>query len=154
MSRIKSRDTTPERVVRSILHRLGFRFRLHGRALPGRPDVVLSKHGVVVLVHGCFWHRHSRCRFAYTPKSNLPFWLRKFEENVARDLRTVKALRAHGWRIVTVWECQTVDVDRLTRTLAKRLRTFALTAKVARGRMPKTFPARIRRDRYGSQSVD
>ena len=121
MSRIRSRDTTPERVVRSILHRLGFRFRLHGRKLPGRPDVVLSKHGVVVLVHGCFWHRHSRCRFAYTPKSNLPFWLRKFEENVARDRRTVKALRAHGWRVLTVWECQTADVDRLTRLLAKRL---------------------------------
>ena len=121
MSRIRSRDTTPERVVRSVLHRLGFRFRLHGRKLPGRPDVVLSKHGVVVLVHGCFWHRHSRCRFAYTPKSNLPFWLRKFEENVARDRRTSKALRSDGWKVVTVWECETADVDRLTRLMAKRL---------------------------------
>lgn len=121
MSRIKSRDTNPERVVRSILHRMGFRFRLHGRKLPGRPDIVLPKHQVVVLVHGCFWHRHSRCRFAYTPKSNLPFWLRKFEENVARDRRAAKALRARGWKIVTVWECQTSDVERLKRLLARRL---------------------------------
>ena len=121
MSRIKNRDTTPERVVRSVLHRMGFRFRLHGRKLPGRPDVVLPRHRTVVLVHGCFWHRHARCRFAYTPKSNLPFWLRKFEENVARDRRAAKALHAHGWKVITVWECQTGDIDQLTRILARAL---------------------------------
>ena len=121
MSRIRSRDTSPERIVRSILHGLGFRFRLHGRKLPGRPDVVLPRHRTVVLVHGCFWHRHSRCRFAYTPKSNLPFWLQKFDENVARDRRAAKALRAEGWKVITVWECETANVDRLTRSLSKRL---------------------------------
>ena len=121
MSRIRNRDTGPERIVRSVLHRMGFRFRLRGRKLPGRPDVVLSRHRVVVLVHGCFWHRHSRCAFAYTPKSNVPFWTRKFEDNVVRDRRAAKALRALGWKVVTVWECQTEDVDRLARRLAKRL---------------------------------
>src|SRR5437868_8968504 len=98
MSRIKNRDTSPERIVRSVLHRMGFRFRLQGRKLPGRPDIVLPRHRIVVLVHGCFWHRHSRCRFTYTPKSNVPFWTRKFEGNVARDRRATKALRALGWR--------------------------------------------------------
>lgn len=121
MSRIKDRDTSPERIVRSVLHRMGFRFRLQARKLPGRPDIVLPRHGIVVLVHGCFWHRHSRCPFAYTPKSNVPFWTRKFEGNVARDRRAAKALRGLGWRVVTVWECQTADVERLTTLLAKRL---------------------------------
>ncbi len=100
---------------------MGFRFRLQARKLPGRPDIVLPEHGVVVLVHGCFWHRHSRCPFAYTPKSNMPFWTAKFEGNVARDRRAAKALRALGWRVVTVWECQTADVDRLSTLLSKRL---------------------------------
>ncbi len=121
MSRIKNRDTSPERIVRSVLHRMGFRFRLQARKLPGRPDIVLPRHGIVVLVHGCFWHRHSRCPFAYTPKSNMPFWTGKFEVNVARDRRAARALRALGWRVVTVWECQTADVDRLTTLLTKRL---------------------------------
>ena len=121
MSRIKNRDTSPERIVRSVLHRMGFRFRLQGRKLPGRPDIVLPRHGVVVLVHGCFWHRHSRCRFAYTPKSNVPFWTRKFEDNVARDRRAAKALQALGWKVVTIWECQTADVDRLTARMVKRI---------------------------------
>ena len=121
MSRISGRDTKPERVVRSILHRLGFRFRLHGRKLPGRPDVVLPRHRTVVLVHGCFWHRHPRCRFAYTPKSNSLFWLHKFEENVARDRRTATALRAQGWKVVTVWECETANVEQLAASLSRRL---------------------------------
>ena len=121
MSRIRSRDTGPERIVRSVLHRLGFRFRLEGRKLPSRPDVVLPKHGVVVFVHGCFWHRHSGCRFAYTPKSRINFWATKFEANVARDRRSSRALRALGWRVVTVWECQTADVDRLASWLERRL---------------------------------
>jgi DNA mismatch endonuclease (patch repair protein) len=137
MSRIKNRDTSPERIVRSVLHRMGFRFRVQDRKLPGRPDVVLPKHKIVVLVHGCFWHRHSRCPFAYTPKSNVRFWTRKFEGNVARDRRAAKALRALGWRVVTVWECQTADVDELSKLLSKRLTTFALTAKATDGRMPK-----------------
>ena len=121
MSRIRSRDTAPERTVRSMLHRLGFRFRLQGAKLPGRPDVVLSKHRTVVVVHGCFWHRHRRCRFAYTPKSNVDFWTRKFEENVARDKRTMRALRALGWSVVTIWECETRDPKALAAAITDRI---------------------------------
>lgn len=129
MSRIRGTDTTPERLVRSALHRLGFRFRLSKSRLPGRPDVVLPRHRTVVFVHGCFWHRHRDCRFAYTPKSNLRFWERKFAENVERDRRTTRKLRSLGWKVVTVWECETRDRDRLLRRL-ERLMAFALTAKV------------------------
>lgn len=106
MSRIRGRDTLPERAVRSALHRAGYRFRLHRKDLPGRPDIVLPKHSIVVFVHGCFWHRHPGCRFAYTPKSRITFWQQKFDGNVERDRRNVRALRALGWRVITVWECQ------------------------------------------------
>lgn len=104
MSRIRGRDTAPERTVRSMLHRLGYRFRLHSHQLPGRPDVVLPRWNSVVLVHGCFWHRHARCPLAYTPKSRTAFWERKFAANVARDRRVVSSLRTLGWRVVIVWE--------------------------------------------------
>jgi DNA mismatch endonuclease (patch repair protein) len=90
--------------------------------LPGRPDVVLARHRVVVLVHGCFWHRHAGCRFAYTPKSRVAFRRRKFVENVGRDARNVVALEALGWRVVTVWECQTHDLAALETLLKKALR--------------------------------
>ncbi len=105
MSGIRGKDTTPERIVRSYLHRQGLRFSLHGRQLPGRPDLVLPKHGVVVFVHGCFWHRHPGCRYAYHPKTRKTFWSAKFNENVARDRRNVRALRAMGWQVFVVWEC-------------------------------------------------
>lgn len=118
MSRIRSRDTTPERVVRSVLHRMGYRFRLHAKELPGHPDIVLPRHSTVVLVHGCFWHQHPRCRFAYTPKTRRSFWQRKFEENKERDVRARRRLRNLGWRVVTVWECQTEDA----KSLAAKLR--------------------------------
>jgi DNA mismatch endonuclease (patch repair protein) len=118
MSRIRGRDTQPELVVRSVLHRLGFRFRVHEQGLPGRPDIVLPRHRVVVFVHGCFWHRHRGCRFAYTPKSNGAFWSDKFEHNVARDSRNGRKLRRLGWRVVVVWECQTADHTALTQRLA------------------------------------
>jgi DNA mismatch endonuclease (patch repair protein) len=109
MSRIRGRDTKPELLVRSVLHRLGYRFRLHHKDLPGRPDVVLPKHRTVVLVHGCFWHRHPRCRHSYMPKSNVAFWATKFEQNVARDAADRRSLRKGGWRVVVVWECQAKD---------------------------------------------
>jgi len=105
MSGIKGRDTTPERTVRSYLHRAGLRFRLQGRSLPGRPDIVLPKWNTVVFVHGCFWHRHPNCSKAATPSSNKSFWQKKFAENVARDERNFAALRKAGWRVLTVWEC-------------------------------------------------
>lgn len=105
MSGIKGRDTKPERVVRSYLHRAGLRFRLHRTGLPGRPDLVFPKFRVAVFVHGCFWHRHESCRFATTPASNVAFWQAKFAQNVDRDSRVQRELRRAGWRVVTVWEC-------------------------------------------------
>src|SRR5579871_5449972 len=102
MSRIKSRDTAPELSVRSILHRLGYRFRKSsGTRLPGKPDIVLPKHRTVVFVHGCFWHRHKRCSLAYTPKSRVKFWQSKFGANVIRDRKVGRQLRQAGWAIVT-----------------------------------------------------
>jgi DNA mismatch endonuclease (patch repair protein) len=103
MSRIRGADTGPERAVRSALHRAGLRFRLHSRDLPGRPDIVLPRHGVIVFVHGCFWHRHG-CTLASMPSTRRRFWEEKFERNVARDARNARALRRLGWRVYTVWE--------------------------------------------------
>lgn len=118
MSRIRGRDTRPELVVRRLLHSLGFRFRLCPQRLPGRPDVVLTRWRTVVLVHGCFWHRHHACRFATTPRTNVQFWRRKFAANRSRDRRVVKELRRLGWRVVVIWECDTRDPDALLRRLA------------------------------------
>jgi len=122
MSRIRGRDTAPERHVRSILHTLGCRFRLHAAKLPGKPDVVLPRHRSVVVVHGCFWHRHKACRFAYTPKSNVVFWTKKFAENVARDRRTTSALRRLGWRVIVVWECELGRPEKLRSRLGRLLK--------------------------------
>jgi DNA mismatch endonuclease, patch repair protein len=121
MSGIRGKNTKPEVRVRSFLHRAGFRFRLHPRGLPGRPDIVLTRYRTAVFIHGCFWHRHPGCRFAYTPKSNLAFWQKKFGENVARDLVKTRELRKHGWRVRVVWECQTRDELQLAK-LARDIR--------------------------------
>lgn len=109
MSRIRGTNTAPELAVRRIAHRLGLRFRLHRRDLPGRPDLVLSKYHLAVFVHGCFWHRHEGCRYAYKPKSHIRFWDRKFSQNVKRDGRIEDELRALGWSILVIWECETRD---------------------------------------------
>ena len=106
MRAIRGRDTGPEMRLRSLLHRAGFRFRLHRRDLPGRPDIVLPRHHAVVLVHGCFWHRHQDCRFATTPATRPDFWAAKFAANVARDGRNIADLQALGWRVAVVWECE------------------------------------------------
>ena len=121
MSRIRSSDTAPERLVRSVLHRMGYRFRLHREDLPGRPDIVLPRHKTVVLVHGCYWHRHTDCRLAYSPKSNTDFWQAKFRENVNRDLRQSQELTELGWRVITVWECETAKLGVLAERLLKDL---------------------------------
>jgi DNA mismatch endonuclease, patch repair protein len=105
MSRITGRNTTPERAVRSFLHRQGFRFRLHRRNLPGRPDIVLPRYKVAIFVNGCFWHQHKGCPDGTFPASNRAFWRKKLGGNVARDRRSIAALRAEGWRIAVVWEC-------------------------------------------------
>jgi DNA mismatch endonuclease, patch repair protein len=106
MSNIRARNTRPEIAVRKFLFSKGFRFRLHRRDLPGSPDIVLPKYKLAVFVHGCFWHRHKGCRFAYTPKTRTAFWKAKFESNVARDKRAIRMLKHLGWNIATVWECQ------------------------------------------------
>jgi DNA mismatch endonuclease (patch repair protein) len=117
MSRIRSKNTRPELLVRSILHRSGYRFRLHSRGLPGHPDIVLPKWKTVVFVHGCFWHRHKGCRFAYSPKSRKAFWRKKFRENMKRDVRKAEALTSSGWTVVTVWECELARPARLLERL-------------------------------------
>ena len=119
MARIGPRDTQPELAVRRLLHRLGYRFRLHRRDLPGKPDITLPRHGVAIQVHGCFWHRHPHCRFAYTPKSRIEFWGTKFAKNVSRDKKVERELRSLGWRVLTIWECETFDSEQLTKRLER-----------------------------------
>jgi DNA mismatch endonuclease, patch repair protein len=119
MSRIRAVNTKPELVVRSLLHRNGFRYRLHVRALPGCPDIVLPRWKTAVLVHGCFWHRHQGCHLAYTPKSRKAFWTKKFEGNVNRDKKASTMLRRLGWRVFVVWECELQNHDRLARRLMR-----------------------------------
>ncbi len=106
MSRIRAKNTKPEIVVRSLLHRAGYRFRLHVEQLSGKPDIVLPKYRTLIFVHGCFWHRHSHCKYAYTPKSRRQFWLNKFKQNVKRDEIVENELRKLGWNVITVWECE------------------------------------------------
>lgn len=118
MGRVRGKNTKPELLVRSVLHRNGYRFRLHAKNLPGKPDIVLAKHRTAVFVHGCFWHRHERCPDATTPKSHTEFWIQKFTDNVKRDVRNQAALRKLGWTIIIVWECETTKPD----GLAVRLR--------------------------------
>lgn len=105
MSHIRSKNTTPELVVRSWLHRNGFRFRLHAKSLPGHPDIVLAKHKTVVEVRGCFWHRHG-CGKSSVPKTNRKFWNAKFRRNTARDAKQEERLGELGWRLIVVWECE------------------------------------------------
>ncbi|MEW6332082.1 MAG: DNA mismatch endonuclease Vsr [Pseudomonadota bacterium] len=121
MSRIKGRDTQPERAVRSMLHRMGYRFRLHKTDLPGKPDIVLTRYGTVIFVHGCFWHRHKGCRFAYVPKSRQKFWQTKFESNVKRDRKVRGRLRKLGWHVIVVWECALRSPSRLWKRLEAAL---------------------------------
>jgi DNA mismatch endonuclease (patch repair protein) len=109
MSGIKGKNTKPEMVVRRALFAEGFRYRLHRKDLPGGPDIVLTSRRVVVFVHGCFWHRHTGCRLAKLPASNVDFWKKKLDGNVARDHRVVRTLVASGWRVLIIWECITRD---------------------------------------------
>ncbi len=117
MSRVRSEDTYPEMIVRKSAHVLGLRYRLHRCDLPGKPDLVFPKFRTVIFVHGCFWHRHPGCKKATMPKSRVEFWREKFEKNVARDQRVVGDLEELGWKVETVWECETKD----TKLLARRL---------------------------------
>ena len=120
MSRIRSKDTKPEIVVRSLAHRLGYRFRLHRRDLPGTPDLVFPSRRKIIFVHGCFWHQHPGCRYATRPATREAFWAAKLKGNRDRDRRAMRALRRDGWGVLVVWECQTRNID----ILAGRLSDF------------------------------
>jgi len=122
MAKVKSKNTGLEKGVRSLLHSLGFRFRLHRRGLPGTPDVILPKYRTVILAHGCFWHRHPGCKLAATPASNTDFWREKFAKNVERDAKQIAALEQVGWKVVVVWECELKDTPRLAARLIQELR--------------------------------
>jgi DNA mismatch endonuclease (patch repair protein) len=122
MARIKSKNTKPELAVRRALHALGYRFRLHRSDLYGRPDIVLPKHKTIIFVHGCFWHRHPGCTKTSTPKTRTDFWQSKFDANVARDQRNVEALEQAGWQVLTVWECETGQIEELSDRLDAQLK--------------------------------
>ena len=124
MGRVRAKDTKPELVVRKLTHRMGFRYRLHVRKLPGNPDLVFSGRRKVIFVHGCFWHRHgSRCPLTRWPKSKLGFWKPKLEQNRKRDQRNRRKLRQLGWDVLVVWECQLKDET----ALGERLRSFLIS---------------------------
>lgn len=115
--------------MRSALHRLGFRFRLHRDDLPGHPDIVLPKHNAVIFVHGCFWHGHKNCSRSTRPTSNVPFWNKKLDKNIERDRKVMRALLSLGWKVLIVWECQV-----LARNLSNRLQRFLSVASSQAGR--------------------
>jgi DNA mismatch endonuclease, patch repair protein len=121
MSRVRNKNTKPELLVRSLLHRNGYRFRLHKEGLPGRPDIVLPKFKAVIFMHGCFWHRHKGCSDATTPKTRTDFWQNKFSKNVERDKFVNKELRKMGWKVIVVWECELKDMEKLKNVLLKKI---------------------------------
>jgi DNA mismatch endonuclease (patch repair protein) len=118
MSRVGSKNTKPELIVRSYLHGLGFRFRIHEHKLPGCPDIVLPKHRCVVFVNGCFWHRHKDCRRASMPLTRMDFWQTKFDGNIARDEKNQRLLKKNKWKVCLVWEC---EIDKVSRRAEKLL---------------------------------
>lgn len=117
MRAVRGRDTTPEMAVRRMVHGMGYRFRLHRKDLPGRPDLVLPRLRSVIFVNGCFWHRHEGCRRATLPKANSTFWREKLERNANRDSSNVCALQGAGWNVLVVWECEANDPSRLEQML-------------------------------------
>ena len=123
MRNVKTENTGIERLVRSIVHKLGYRFTLRRRDLPGKPDIVLPKYETVVFVHGCFWHGHASCdKGTRRPKRNAAFWRKKIDYNLAKDLRISKRLKQEGWRVITVWECETKNRVQLESRLEKELK--------------------------------
>lgn len=117
MAAIRGKDTKPEMVVRRLLTAMGYRYRLHDKNMPGRPDIIFRSRRAVVFVHGCYWHRHTCAAGRVLPKTRLDFWQTKLEANAARDKRNCTRLRRDGWRVLIVWECQLRDTDRLERRL-------------------------------------
>ena len=127
MSQIKGKDTKPELLVRQYLHAQGLRYRLHDKALPGKPDLVLPKYKTIVFVHGCFWHKHEGCRYFVVPKTRTDFWLNKIGKNVVNDERQQAELAAAGWKVLTVWECELKPAVR-DRTLIELFSTIVSQA--------------------------
>lgn len=113
MSGIRGRNTKPEIIVRKYLHAAGFRFRLHVKDLPGKPDIVLPRYKTVIFVHGCFWHQHPGCKDAVMPKSNKEFWFTKLNSNISRDQKNITALQTQGWKTIIFWECDIRNMDKL-----------------------------------------
>lgn len=114
MSRIRNKDTKPEMLVRKFLHKNGFRYRLHVKDLPGKPDIVLPKYKTVIFIHGCFWHGHEGCKYYVVPKSRTEWWLNKIHANIARDRKDLDSLVSLGWKILTIWECELKIPDKET----------------------------------------
>ena len=122
MSRVRGKNTKPERKIRSLLHRMGYRFSLHRKDLPGKPDIILPKYQSVVLVHGCFWHMCTKCGAGTIPETRKAFWKKKLEGNAERDRRNVFDLKKAGWKVVTVWECELRDEAKLNFQLRRKFR--------------------------------
>ena len=121
MSRIRSGNTKPEILVRKYLHNQGFRFRLHDKKLPGKPDIVLSKYRIVIFVQGCFWHGHEGCKYFVMPKTNQAFWAKKISSNIERDRSVLRDLKAQKWKVIFIWECELKSYSK-EKTLAKVVR--------------------------------
>lgn len=121
MSRIKGKNTKPEMLVRKYLFAHGFRYTLHNKKLPGKPDIVLPKYRTVIFVHGCFWHGHDGCKYFVVPKTRTDWWLNKISGNIANDTKAIKALKQAGWKVLIVWECK-LKQDKLENTLTSILK--------------------------------
>lgn len=124
MGRIKGKNTKPEILVRRFLHANGFRYRLHVKDLPGKPDIVLPKYNTVIFVHGCFWHGHEGCKYFVVPKTRTDWWLNKINGNVANDVKAIKSLRREGWKVITLWECELkrTTIDETLTSLKRKLK--------------------------------
>ena len=122
MASVKSKGTAPEMAVRRMLHKMGYRFRLHDPHLPGRPDLVFPSRRKVIFVNGCFWHQHSGCKRSSVPKSNQDFWLNKLQGNLIRDAKNTALLRSDGWYVEIVWECELQNPVAVSRRLTEFLR--------------------------------
>ena len=125
MSAVRARNTKPEHIVRSLLHRMGYRFRLHAEELPGKPDIILPKYRTVIFVHGCFWHQHPGCKKAKRPATRIEFWDKKLDDNITRDARNYQLLSDQGWRVLVVWECEMLDQERLAVRLRRSIKAMA-----------------------------
>ena len=132
MASVRQKNTKPELLVRSEIHRLGGRFVLHARNLPGRPDIVLPGRSLCIFVHGCFWHRHESCRLTTTPSTNVAFWIEKFRANIARDERKESELRLLGWNVAVIWECETRDRVSLAQHVSALLAVYPYVPKTSR----------------------